>query len=55
MRVLLNGRTLMQGLDESGLERLRHFLIEFAIWYVSRKTNKHVGPSTMLVYIRSIR
>ena len=55
MRVLLNRRTLMQGLDESELERLRHFLIEFAISYVSRKNNKHVGPSTVLEYIRSIQ
>ena len=55
MRVLLNGRTLMQRLDESGLERFRHFLIEFAISYVSRKTNKHVGPSTILGYIKSIQ
>ena len=55
MRVLLNGRTPTQGLDKNGLERLRHFLIEFSVSYVSRKTNKPVGPSTMLGYIRSIQ
>ena len=48
MRVLLNGRTLTRGLDENGLETLRHFVIEFAISFVSSETNMHFGPSTML-------
>ena len=55
LRIILNGRAASSGFDENCEKRLRHFLIEFCVGYVSKTTGKHVEPSSMLTYIRSIQ
>ena len=54
-RVLLSGRNPEEGLDEACCLRLRHFLIEFAVGYVSNRTGREIAPSSMLGYVRSVQ
>ena len=42
-------------MKDSGWKRLRHFLIEFAMRYISPRISEEVLPSTMLNYLRSVQ
>ena len=54
MAVLLRVWDPQQGLNEATKVRLRDFLTEFGIFYVSPKTGKSVAPGTMLSYILGV-
>ena len=53
--VLLCGRAPQEGVDDAGWKRLRHFLIEFSIRYVSLRKKEEVLPSKMLNYPRGVQ
>lgn len=54
INLLLQGRDFRLGMDRDCLLRLRYFLIEFSVHYVSKKTSTNVSPSSMMTYMRGI-
>lgn len=55
MCIMLASRTVYQALDSGVFKRVKHFIIEFALCYVSQMTRIKFGQAFLLGYMRSVQ